>query len=47
MWLLWFFDSSVENEVFEGEGAEEAAQARFEACKQNWSCVLLQEIDRG
>lgn len=46
MWLIYFLDNEIGDEVFEGEGAEDAAKERFEQCSFNWNCVLFKENDR-
>ena len=46
-WLIFFEDDEVKDEVFSGEGAEDAARYRLEQCKMNWACHLFQEVDDG
>lgn len=44
MWVIWFEDAEMDPELFVGHGAEDAAHARFDMVRSNWSCHLLERI---
>lgn len=41
LWMVYYEDASVAPEIFFGEGAEQAARARYAQAKVSWSCHLL------
>jgi hypothetical protein len=41
LWMIHYEEPEMRPEVFFGEGAEQAARARYAAAKDNWSCHLL------
>lgn len=49
LWMVYFEDADAHPrpEVFFGEGAEQAARARYERAKDHWSCHLLSRIPTG
>ena len=40
-YILWYEDAEVEQVMFSGHGAEEAAQKTYEQALLNWSCHLF------
>ena len=44
-WLIYFEDAQRPAELFSGEGAEEAAAARYQALLPNWNCHLFRRED--
>lgn len=46
-WIVYYQDASVDQVLFAGEGAEEAAWTHFNDARQHWSVVLFKEVDRS
>ena len=46
-WIIRYADQDVPDEVFGGEGAEEAARRRFDQQRGAWSISLYQEVARA
>jgi len=46
IWVIKYDDADVSDEVFVGEGAEEAAKKRYAMALHNWNCHLLVPFER-
>ena len=46
-WLLLFDDVEVQSERFSGPGAQEAAIARYDLCRNSYNCTLYRGFKRG
>ena len=44
-YLIYFEDAEVPCDIYDGQGAEEAARKRFKDASQNWACHLFQKIE--
>lgn len=45
-WIIKFEDADIADDVFVGEGAEEAARRAFQSRSMNWNCHLFAPIER-